>query len=163
MQQGVWSFFCSVNIIGWQLASATVLKLKITLTRASRSCLHIKNSSLSSQLYYNSVHCDIQTYYGSISLLVMILLLVNIPQRLLGLNLALKGAGQPDDQELTNCHSYSNPNYRIEVILNEGLNPRDAPLCVDLQHCFCFSLLLQNPGCPWRVLHSKTTHKVDQV
>ena len=54
---GLFSF---VTIIGWELASATVLKLKITLTRASRSCLHINNSSLSSQLYYNSVHCDIQ-------------------------------------------------------------------------------------------------------
>ena len=33
--------FCFVTIIGWELASATVLKLKITLTHASRSCLPI--------------------------------------------------------------------------------------------------------------------------
>jgi len=42
MQQGAGGLFCFVNIIGCQTCFlATVLKLKITLTRASRSCLHI--------------------------------------------------------------------------------------------------------------------------
>ena len=105
------------------------------------------------------------------------LLLVNIPQRLLRLNLALKGAGQPDDQELqkfneiilrdfkltvklylTNCHSYSNPNHRVEIVLNKGLNPRNAALCVDLQHCLCFSLLLQYPANGFHRLNFRASH-----
>ena len=94
-----WSFFFCLYY--WvTFASETALKLKITLTCASRSCLHIKNSSLSSQLYYNSVHCNIQNLQWVNITIGVNPALVNIPQRLLRFNLTLQGAGQPDHQKL---------------------------------------------------------------
>ena len=57
-------------------------------------------SSRSSQLYYNSVHYDIQNLLRVNITIGDDLALVDIPQGLLRLDLALQGARQPDDQEL---------------------------------------------------------------
>ena len=105
MQQGASGLFSFVNIIGWELASvATVWNSKSPWLVLRDLVFASIFSSLSSQLYYNSVHCDIQNLFWVNITIGDDLALVDIPQGLLRLDLALQGAGQPDDQQLQIFH-----------------------------------------------------------